>query len=387
MIIDAHVPDTLTPFLAGMRDISESSEFFFRILEEKTTDINKQEKRLITNEKVEIERDGEMDSIPNGKKRDEPVLGKLAWAIIGISVAVLIIVLAILATSSSNGQNPAVSLKDCSNQVLQYVNENLVQSGTSASIISTTEDHGLYGIKIQYQSQQITLYATKDCNLLFTNTYDMKSPTGSVNTAKTQPPPMKSERPEVDLYVMAFCPYGTQAETAMRPVVDLLGSKADIRLRYITTVTGSTTDTVDSLHGPTEAQEDLRQACIQKIAPEKLWDYISRFNEQCYPASSNQDTQKACWMNASTQTGIDSARIETCASGPEGISLLKIDEAGANRNGATGSPTLIINGVTYNGARTPEAYKQGICNSFNTTPAECTTTLSSSQASSVTGGC
>ena len=327
-----------------------------------------------------------MDSIPEGKKRDEPILGKLTWAIIGISIAVLIIVFAILATSS-NEQNSAVSLKDCSNQVMKYVNENLVQSGTSAILIATTEDHGLYGIKIQYQSQQITLYTTKDCILLFTNTYDMTRPTGSSNTTKTQAPPVKSERPTVDLYVMAFCPYGTQAEAAMRPVVNLLGSKADIQLRYITTVSGSTADTVDSLHGSSEAQEDLRQICIQKIAPEKLWDYLARFNEQCYPASTNTEIQRSCWMNASTQAGIDTARIETCASGPEGISLLKIDESDANRNGATGSPTLIINGVTYNGGRTPEAYKQAICNSFNTTPAECTTTLSSSQTSATTGGC
>jgi hypothetical protein len=325
-----------------------------------------------------------MDS--EGKKRDEPILGKLAWAIIGISVAVLIIVLAILATSSHE-QNSVVSLKDCSNQVIKYVNENLVQSGTSATLIVTTEDHGLYGIKIQYQSQQITLYTTKDCNLLFTNTYDMTRPIGSVNTAKNQEPPVKSERPTVDLYVMAFCPYGTQAETAMRPVVDLLGSKADIRLRYITKVSGSITDTIESLHGPTEAQEDLRQICIQKNTPEKFWNYLTRFNEQCYPASNNQTTQKACWMNVSTQAGIDTARIETCVSGPEGIALLKNDEADANRNGATGSPTLIINGITYNGVRTPEAYKNGICNSFITSPTECITTLSSSQASSATGGC
>lgn len=92
-------------------------------------------------------------------------------------------------------------------------------------------------------------------------------------------------------------------------------------------------------------------------------------------------------MNASAQAGIDTARIETCASGQEGIALLKSDESDANRNGATGSPTLIINGVTYYGARTPEAYKQGICNSFITAPVECNTTLSGSAAATASGAC
>jgi glutaredoxin len=191
----------------------------------------------------------------------------------------------------------------------------------------------------------------------------------------------------VDLYVMSFCPYGTQAETVMKPVVGLLGSKADIRLRYITTVTGTTADSVNSLHGPLEAQEDLRQICIQKYYPVKLWTYIARFDEACYPASGNTETQKACWMNASTAAGIDMAKISACASGPEGISLLKADEADSNKNGASGSPTLTINGVTYSGERTPEAYKQAICNSFENAPAECNTTLSTTQVTNASGWC
>jgi len=335
--------------------------------------------------------DSEMESIPKEKKREVPVLGKLALVIIGITFAALIIILVLLATTSPDGQNPPVSLKECSNRVIQYVNQNMVQTGTSATLITTSEDRGLYGIKIQYQSQQMTLYTTRDCSLLFTGYYDMDNPGGTCNSGNgqntQQGSPVKSERPVVDLYVMAFCPYGTQAETVMMPVVDLLGSKADIRLRYITTVSGSTADTVASLHGPAEAQEDLRQICIQKIAPEKFWNYIARFNDQCYPASASPDTQRSCWMNASIQAGIDTARIETCVSGPEGIALLKTDESDANRNGATGSPTLIINGVTYSGARAPEAYKQAICNSIMTVPVECNTTLSGSQAATATGGC
>jgi len=329
----------------------------------------------------------EMESIPEGKKHEVFFLGKKDLIIIGITLVALIIILVLFATTSANSQNSAVSLKDCSNQVIRYVNKNLVQAGTSATLITTSENRGLYGIKIQYQSQQITLYATRDCSLLFTNNYDMNNPNGTVKTVKPREPPMKSERPVVDLYVMAFCPYGTQAETAMIPVVDLLGSKANIRLRYITTVSGSTADSVSSLHGPAEALEDLRQICIQKYAPEKFWNYIARFDEQCFPASSDQDTQRSCWMNASAQARIDTGRIETCVSSQEGIALLKSDESDTNRNGATGSPTLIINGITYSGARAPEAFKQAICNSFETAPVECNTTLSSSQVAIASGGC
>ncbi len=40
--------------------------------------------------------------------------------------------------------------------------------------------------------------------------------------------------------------------------------------------------------------------------------------------------------------------------------MLRVDEAATAENNAYSSPTLIINGVLYNGARTPEAYKQAI---------------------------
>jgi glutaredoxin len=199
---------------------------------------------------------------------------------------------------------------------------------------------------------------------------------------------VKTDRPVVDLWVMAFCPYGTQAEAAMKPVVDLLGTKADIRLRYIATVSGTTAASVSSLHGAAEAQEDLRQVCMQKYYPGKYWDYVGQFDNACYPVSTSADIQASCELNASAAAGITMSTIESCASGPEGVTLLKADETDSDKNGVSGSPTLIINGVTYSGYRTPEAYKEAICNSFTTAPAECATNLTgTSVVAGYAGGC
>jgi predicted DsbA family dithiol-disulfide isomerase len=85
--------------------------------------------------------------------------------------------------------------------------------------------------------------------------------------------------------------------------------------------------------------------------------------------------------------GIDLARTESCAFFTDGLVLLKADETDATKYGVSGSPTLIINGVEYAGSRTPEAYKQAICNSFDTAPAVCNTTLSTDQATNAAGGC
>ncbi|MDD3136700.1 MAG: thioredoxin domain-containing protein, partial [Methanoregula sp.] len=83
---------------------------------------------------------------------------------------------------------------------------------------------------------------------------------------------------------------------------------------------------------------------------------------------------------------VERASLEACSSGTDAIALLKTDAAASDAQGASASPTLIINDVKYSGARTPEAYKQAICNSFETVPAECSTSLSGTSAAD-TGKC
>jgi hypothetical protein len=323
------------------------------------------------------------DTIPEPNK---PVFfGKGMIALIAGIVVILLIILA--AGTMQAGQGTAVPPATCGERAIAYINNNLVQQGTAAELVSISEIHGLYELKSRYQSQVITLYATKDCTLLFTGTENMAAPATAQQNPRETPAPVKSGRPAVDLYVMSFCPYGTQAEAAMSPVVDLLGSQADIRIRYITTVTGSTVESVNSLHGMSEAKEDLQQICISKYYPDKYWAYLGTFNDECYPSWQNAAVLESCRKNVTAALSIDSAAIGTCAEGAEGLALLKTDEAACDQYGASGSPTLIINGVRYSGARTPEAYKQAICNSFETVPAECSTVLSSASVSASTGGC
>jgi hypothetical protein len=198
--------------------------------------------------------------------------------------------------------------------------------------------------------------------------------------------PADPNRPAVDLYVMSYCPYGTAAETAMKPVVDLLGSKADFRIRYLTQVTGSTVDSVQSLHGPFEAEEDLRQVCIQKYNPALFWTYVARFNSQCYPTSHTSATASTCSHTVMSGLGIPAAIIDACSTGSEGIGLLKTDQVSSASRGVNASPTLFIKGVKSTAAMSPNAYKQAICKAFITPPTECATALSGT-ATAASGSC
>ncbi|MGA2918775.1 DsbA family protein [Methanoregula sp.] len=324
-------------------------------------------------------------SVPSSKNATALLPGK--WRLIAPLGGIFIILIAFLAFSSGffpPAPGNAVTPSACGDKVLQFVNANLVQPGTSASLVSVSNTGGIYAFTLRYQSQNTTVFTTGDCTNLFVNPINMSAPAAP---PVQQQPPKKSSRPEADLYVMAFCPYGTQAETAMGPVEDLLGSKADIRIRYITTISGNTTDSVQSLHGKAEAQEDLRQVCINQDYPGQLWNYVKLFDEQCYPQRGNETAFEACQQNVTSALNMDAAKITSCATGSDGLALLKADEMDAGANGISGSPTLLVNGVEYSGARTPEAYKEAICNSFDTAPSECTTTLSNATTTNSGGGC
>jgi glutaredoxin len=317
-------------------------------------------------------------------------------------IAVLIIIIVILSlvgilyATGTLGGSAAVPPEDCGKTVIAYVNTNLAEPGSNATLVSVSEKNGVYQIASNYQEKNITFFATKDCSFLFSGITNIKStptPTTSPtpSTPATSPTPIpesvKSARPTVDLYVMSFCPYGTQAETAMGPVFDLLKSKADIRIRYITTMSGTTVDSVNSLHGPAEAKEDLRQICINKYYPGQLWSYIKTFNTQCYPSWQNATALGSCQKNTTAALSLDSEKIDTCSQGTEGLDLIKVDETASAKDHATASPMLFINGVLYSGSRTPDAYKQGICAYFETTPAECSVNLTAPAVAAPAGSC
>ncbi len=272
-------------------------------------------------------------------------------------------------------QGTVVPVQECGNRMVQYINENLVSAGTSATLVSAVESNGLYEVTTRYQDRDIAVYASRDCMLLFPQYVDITEP---VETPTPTPTPtiIKTEIPTVDLYVMAFCPYGVQAENAMKPVVDLLGGTAEITVRFISSVQGDTISSVQSLHGIEEAKEDARQVCIMEQYPQNYWAYLMKINSNCYPLYRNSTEMEACWKDAATKLGMDTGTIETCAYGAQGLGLLAADESLTDQYGVTGSPTLIINGARYQGARTSDGFKQAICNAFVTAPVECSVGLS-----------
>ena len=282
----------------------------------------------------------------------------------------------------------ALSKNKASQKVMDFVNNVALQGQTTASLLETTEESGVYKMRLKIQDQEYEFYATKDAKFLFSQAMAITDQSSDQSNDQAQEFP-KSDTPEVRLFVMSFCPYGNQAEELMIPVANLLKDKAKIELRYViySNYQGGGKDyCLDaegqycSMHGISELNQDIREVCVGKYYEDKFWNFVQAINSTC--SAYDVDT---CWEGVAKTLGVDVNKIKTCQKN-EGLTISASELALNDQYNIGGSPQLIINGVEYNGARTAEAYKQAICSAFTSQPSECSQILSS-EGGSVSGGC
>ena len=269
-------------------------------------------------------------------------------------------------------------------KAVNFIGSNLLAEGQTATLKSVEEDNQLYMVRLEIGGQEFKSYITKDGKLLFPSAIDLEEVESTPQQAT--PPPsgnvLKKEKTEVDLFVMSYCPYGMQAQKAMVPVMELLGDKADIKIRFVNYI----------MHGKEEIDENNVQYCIQKEQGNKMVSYLGCFLE-------SQDSE-ACLVEA----GVDKRKLDSCISEADkqfGIEAdyadkgswsngrypkYKVDDGLNNKYSVSGSPTLIINGQSYSGSRTPEGFKQAICAGFEEPPEECEVVLSGA-AAAASGSC
>lgn len=289
----------------------------------------------------------------------------------------------ILGQSLQSGSQ--ISSAEAQTKAESFIN-NLLQGRATAKIMNISESNGLYVLSVDIDGSVLNSYMTKDGKLLFPQAFKLEE-VSETTTQQTEFDAPDKEKPEVSLFVMSFCPFGIQAQELMKPVVDLLGDKADIKIRFIAQ-TGDSIDETQSLHGINEAMEDIRQLCIMKDYPDKYWDYLMDVNKNCYPIYSDSEKLDECWKNAANTTGIDTSKVETCVN-IEGLDLLKADEQLVSQYSVSGSPTIIINGKIYTGSRTSEDFKNAVCSGFISQPEECSQSLGavSTASSAPASGC
>ena len=261
----------------------------------------------------------------------------------------------------------------------------IADNGGGAEVKSVSIENDLYKIMISANGQEIPTYVTKDGTKFFPQVIDFAEAEKQIGESKKKQeeaskPAPKNDKPEVNLYVMSFCPYGNKSEDTLKSVYELLKNKVNFNFHYIVSVNGSD---IQSLHGAKEVAQDEREVCVLKNYGKDKWiSFVAYVNANC-------GSDGACWEAGAKSLAIDKNKINSCVSS-EGLALMKAEAEASNAAGASGSPTLVINGQTTQAVYqygSSEAYKKAICEAFNTAPAECSKTLSSTASTSQGGSC
>jgi len=157
--------------------------------------------------------------------------------------------------------------------------------------------------------------------------------------------------PTLTLYAMSECPFGVPAEFVVHKVKQVLGDKLNVRLVFIVGQTAN--GELTSLHGPTEVEKDMIQACVGKLAPAKQLDFTVQMNQ------GGQD-----WQTLAGQMGIDASAVQTCLTDGNGKQLLLADLQETEKLGVNASPTIIINDARYSGGMNSREIFDAACNAY-----------------------
>jgi|SRR3989344_2881837 len=292
--------------------------------------------------------------IPVGKYLSK--MGKNPWIISTVVLAIALVVVLIIFMKGGGATTTSVSSGEAGQNLVSFVN-GLGQG--NAVLVSSEKEGALYKVTVKYNGQDVPVFVTLDGKYMVPQPVPLSSDGATPQDDQpVQQDIPKSDKPVVELFVMSYCPYGTQMEKGILPVLSLMKDKINFTLRY----------THFTLHGEKEDTENFRQLCIRQEQGAKFLPYI-----QCTLNSTdiyNPGNVTQCMKNL----GIDSKKVDSCIA-TKAQSYYDVDSELSQGYGVQGSPTLVINGVQSQSGRSPAAVLGAVCAAFNNAPAECNSQL------------
>ncbi len=288
-----------------------------------------------------------------------------------IIILIIVIVLALIGYKFFWGESN-ISAQEAQAKVQELIDMN---PNNSAVIKGTVKEGGLYKVTVEVEGQEFFSYISIDGKKFFPEAIDLEE---IKKSQENQPKPevsTKSDKPVVELFVMSHCPYGTQIEKGILPVLDTLGDKIDFELKFVDY----------AIHDKVELNEQTQQYCIQKQGKDKLLSYLKCFLEdgdssRCI-TQSDIDTSviQTCINDTNTEfnTLVDYENKSTWTKMNPSSPIFNVHKEDNLKYGIEGSPELIINEEKISAYRDSKSLLSTICSAFNNPPSECETELSS----------
>ncbi|HOZ53636.1 MAG TPA: hypothetical protein PK142_03090 [bacterium] len=255
----------------------------------------------------------------------------------------------------------------------EFINNNLMLPGTKATITEIIDEYGLYKIMVDVGSGEIIeSYISQDGLLFFPQSIDMDDYNSGVEPVEASEVSTKQDKLDIELFIMSHCPYGTQMEKALLPVIEALGDNVNFQLKFNTY----------AMHDKVELDEQLAQYCIQKEDNSKLIPYLNCFNKSGESATclAENNIDKNQIANCVKATDDEYKISESYADQSTWLSgtypIFPIYQDDNEKYGVQGSPTLIINGEMVTANRDSQSLLQLACSGFTNQPTECQSQLS-----------
>lgn len=269
-----------------------------------------------------------------------------------------------------------------------FINESLLSGGMTAEVTSIEKGSGVWNLGIKLSDgREVKSLLSLDGKLFVPEAIyvdEVKAAAAAEGDSATAPAAevTKSAKPVVELFVMSYCPYGTQAEKAIIPALEALDGSVDFQLKFVNY----------AMHGEKEVKENLLQYAISKDYPQQLIPYLKAFLTAGDSAAALAEVGLSASDLAATiaATDVEFAITENLNNqdlwlknqdGTPTYPHFNIDSADNEKYSVRGSPTLIVNGQAVGGDRTAAGMLATICSAFETAPDACASELSSASPS------
>ncbi|MBD3362623.1 hypothetical protein GF362_02795 [Candidatus Dojkabacteria bacterium] len=264
--------------------------------------------------------------------------------------------------------------EEAENKVLSF----FISSGyEDAQILETTDaDNGdYYKVILEIDSQEIESFIIKDGSKIFPASVLVDAEARKKKEEEAYQKMLanlpKAKKPLVELFVMSHCPYGTQIEKGIIPVVKKLGDKIDFELKFVNY----------AMHGEKELIEQTKQYCIQKNMPSKFIGYLECFldkgdTEGCIASNSiDKNSVDSCYEATNAEYNII-ANLNDENTWMGSYPPFNIHADDNQKYGVSHSPTLVINGQVFSSGRDSQSLLDTICAGFEEKPEECNAEVS-----------
>jgi len=296
----------------------------------------------------------------------------------------LVVAIALSGCAKKSPVAKKLSLDEAKAKTEKFINTYLMQSGSKVKVTDISVfNKTIYKVKVDTGSgETIDSFVTADGVEFMPQALNMDdiankataTDTNSGQTGTASEVKTKTDKPAIELFVMSYCPYGTQIEKGMLPVLEALGNKIDFQLKFVDY----------AMHGEKELTENLTQYCIQKDAPAKLASYLKCFlaeGKSSYCLKNDGLNVDKCVKATDTAYKV-STNYQDKNTWKGNYPSFDINKTDNEKYSVGGSPTLIINGEEVKSGRDPQSLLQTVCSAFKTAPKECEAKLSSDTPSS-----